>query len=169
MTTTPTLQQLQRGLAISEQIAALESELASIFNGATSVPTAKAAPAQADGRSGKRSAATVAKMKASQQARWAKVQAPAVAAKAPAKKGGMSAEGRARIVAAQKARWAKIKGTKTPATSSAKAPRVTKSPAKAPAAPKTLAKQKRKPMSPEAKAKLGAALKARWAARKAAK
>ena len=90
-------------------------------------------------------------MKASQQARWAKLKAP-VAAKAPApvkKKGGMSAEGRARIVAAQKARWAKIKGEKAPATS--KAP----------------AKQKRKPMSPAVKAKLSAMMKARWEAKKA--
>ena len=112
MTTTPTLSQLQRGLAISEQIAALETELAAIFNGA--VPT-KATPtmtaAQGDGRKGKRSAATIAKMKASQQARWAKVKAPVVS-KAPVKKGGMSAEGRARIVAAQKARWAAKKAAK---------------------------------------------------------
>jgi len=37
MTTLPTLSQLQRGLAISEKIAALKTELAAIFNG--SVPT----------------------------------------------------------------------------------------------------------------------------------
>ena len=96
-------------------------------------------------------------MKASQQARWAKVKAPA-AAKTPAplkKKGGMSPEGRARIVAAQKARWAKIKGTKAPA--------VFKTPAKAPA------KQKRKPMSAEGKARIAEGMKARWAAKKAGK
>ena len=120
MTTTPTLSQLQRGLAISEQIAALETELAAIFNGSAPVSTAKATPAKEDGRKAKRSAATIAKMKASQQARWAKLKAPVVA-KAPVKKGGMSAEGRARIVAAQKARWAKIKGEKAPAASKAPA------------------------------------------------
>ena len=77
--TTPTLQQLQRGLAISERIAALETELAAIFNGSAptrATPTAKSPAAQSDGRKGKRSAATIAKMKASQQARWAKVKAP---------------------------------------------------------------------------------------------
>ena len=167
---TPTLQQLQRGLAISDQIAALETELASIFNGAAlaspakATPTEKAAPAQSDGRKAKRSAATIAKMKASQKARWAKLKAPVVA-KAPAKKGGMSAEGRARIVAAQKARWAKIKGEV--AKSPAKAPVASKAPAKAKA--ETPTKKKRKPMSPEAKAKLGAAMKARWADAKAGK
>ena len=96
-------------------------------------------------------------MKASQQARWAKIKAPVVA-KAPApvkKKGGMSAEGRARIVAAQKARWAKIKDEKAPVA------------AKAPTAPKAPAKQKRKPMSPAVKAKLSAMMKARWEAKKA--
>ena len=174
---TPTLSQLQRGLAISEQIAALETELAAIFNGAapvsapkatpTATPTAKAAPAQGDGRKRKRSAATIAKMKASQQARWAKLKAPVVA-KAPApvkKKGGMSAEGRAAIVAAQKARWAKIKGEKAPAAS--KAPAMASVIAKAPV--KAPAKQTRKPMSPAVKAKLAAAMKARWAAAKSGK
>ena len=162
MTTTPTLSQLQRGLAIFEQIAALHTELAAIFNSAAPASAAKATPApapaaQSGGRTGKRSAATIAKMKASQQARWAKLKAPVVA-KAPApvkKKGGMSAEGRARIVAAQKARWAKIKGEKAPVA------------AKASTAPKAPAKQKRKPMSPAVKAKLSAMMKARWEAKKA--
>ncbi len=84
MTTTPTLSQLQRGLAIFEQIAALQTELAAIFNGSAPAPAAKATPApapaaQSGGRTGKRSAATIAKMKASQQARWAKLKAPVVA------------------------------------------------------------------------------------------
>ena len=151
MTTTTTLSQLQRGLAISEQIAALETELAELFGGSSPAPAAKSSPAQADGRTGKRSAATIAKMKASRQARWAMVKAPA-AAKTPVKKGGMSAEGRARIMAAQKARWAKIKGEK--ASVASKAPAKTK--ADAPA------KQKRKPMSPETKTKLAEAMTQRW-------
>ena len=151
---TPTLSQLHRGLAIFEQIAALKSELAAIFNSAAPASAAPAPAAQSGGRTGKRSAATIAKMKASQQARWAKIKAPVVA-KAPApvkKKGGMSAEGRARIVAAQKARWAKIK-----APAAAPAPTASKAPAK----------QKRKPMSPAVKAKLSAMMKARWKAKKA--
>ena len=111
---TPTLQQLQCGLAISEQIAALEAELASIFSG--SAAPAKAVvnvyPAtKADGRPRKRSAKTIAKMKASQRARWAKlkgtkVEAPAAKAPLLKKKRTMSPEHRAKLVASAKARWA---------------------------------------------------------------
>jgi hypothetical protein len=165
MTTTPTLVQLTRGLAIAEQIAALEAEIAAIFNGSTpaspakATPTKKATPASGKGNRGKRSPETIAKMKAAQQARWAKIKAPAAAkAEIPAKKKSkMSAEGRARIVAAQKARWAKIKGTKAPAAS------------KAPAKSKAETPVKKRAMSPEVKAKLAAAMKARWAAAKAGK
>lgn len=94
---TPTLAQLQRGLQISQQIAALEAELQSLFSGA---PAAKAAaPAAAKA-------------------------APASKAK---KKGGMSDEGRANIIAAQKARWAKIKSVakkgKAPVAKQAAAPK----------------------------------------------
>ena len=117
MSNIPTLTQLHRGLAISEQIASLEAELAAIFAGS---PLSKSLPAKAS-----------------------------VAAKSPVtkKKGGMSPDGRARIVAAQKARWAK--------TSAAKAQ-----------APKAPAKKKGG-LTPEGKAKLAAAMKARWAAAKA--
>lgn len=134
MTTTPTLAQLQRGLAIAQQIAALETELAALFNGSVptkTTPTEKSAPAQADGRKGKRSAATIAKMKASQQARWSKVKgkkAPA-ASKAPAKakaeapvkkKRTMSAETKLKMAAAMKARWAAAKAGKGPAPTASK-------------------------------------------------
>ena len=117
MTTTPTLDQLQRGLAISEQIAALEDEMKAIFNGSALASAAKATPAQSDGRKGKRSAATIAKMRASQQARWAKVKGnkPAAASKAPAMAKAetpvkrckpMSPATKAKMAAAMKARWA---------------------------------------------------------------
>ena len=114
MSTTPTLQQLQRGLQLSQMITALEAEMAALFNGLTPASTSS----KSDARTGKRSAATIAKMRASQQARWAKVngtkvEAPAAKAQVERKKGKMSAEGRARIVAAQKARWAKINGEKS--------------------------------------------------------
>jgi hypothetical protein len=115
MTTTPTLSQLQRGLAIFEQIAALKSELAAIFNVSAPAPAVKAPAAQSGGRTGKRSAATIAKMKASQQARWAKIKgekAP-VAAKAPTaskapakqKRKPMSPAVKAKLSAMMKARW----------------------------------------------------------------
>jgi hypothetical protein len=82
-------------------------------------PTAKAPAAQGDGRTGKRSAATIAKMKASQQARWAKVKAPVVVkaeapAAAPKKKGGMSPAHKAKLKAAAKKRWAAIRAGKAP-------------------------------------------------------
>lgn len=67
-------------------------------------------------RGGRRtfSEATKAKMRAAQQARWAKVKGKAVstATAAPKKKRKMSAAGKAAIIAAQKARWAKIKAAK---------------------------------------------------------
>jgi hypothetical protein len=114
MNTTPTLSQLRRGLAIFEQIAALKSELSAIFNSAAPASAAKATPApapaaQSGGRTGKRSAATIAKMKASQKARWAKIKgekAPATS-KAPAKKKRkpMSPAVKAKLSAMMKARW----------------------------------------------------------------
>lgn len=131
MSNIPTLTQLQRGLAISEQIASLEAELAAIFAGS---PLLKSLPAKAS-----------------------------VIAKSPVtkKRGGMSPEGRARIVAAQKARWAKIRKANASAAKPA-------TPAAKVQAPKTPAKKKGG-LTPEGKAKLAAAMKARWAAAKAGK
>ena len=68
-----------------------------------------------DGRKGKRSAATIAKMKAAAKARWAakKGVSPTPvepATKSPRKKRTMSPEARERIAAAQRKRWAKVKG-----------------------------------------------------------
>ena len=120
MTTTPTLDQLKRGLAISEQIAALEAEMASIFNGAAPSSTAKATPPQSDGRKGKRSPATIAKMKASQQARWAKIKGAKAPAKAKAettakqKRKPMSPETKAKLAAAMTQRWTYAKAGKSP-------------------------------------------------------
>ena len=118
MPNTPTLDQLKRGLAISEQIAALQAEMAALFNGLSPTPAASTS-AKSDGRTGKRSAKTIARMKASQQARWAKIKgtkvkvpaakapAPAAKAQAPAKKKRtISPEHRAKLVASAKARWA---------------------------------------------------------------
>jgi hypothetical protein len=62
-----------------------------------------------DGRTGKRSAVTIAKMRAAQKARWAAKKggdAPPAATGAKEKR-TMSPEARAKIAAAQKARWAK--------------------------------------------------------------
>jgi hypothetical protein len=157
---TPTIEQLRHALRIAEQIAKLEHEL-SVTLGNHSASAAKPALAWVQHMQ-KRSPATIARMRAGQQARWAKVKAPAVSkapAKAPVKKKStMSAQGLANIKAAQKKRWAKIKADakKAPATPKAE-------PKKAPAPVK-----KRPTMSAEAKAKLSAMMKARWEAKKAA-
>ena len=125
---TPTLDQLKRALVISEQIAALEKELAGIL-GNHSAPVAKSSPAPVKKKG--MSAKARALISAAQKLRWAKVKgkkAP-VASKAPAKakaqapvkkKSKMSAEGRAKIAAAMKKRWADAKAGKGPAPTASK-------------------------------------------------
>jgi hypothetical protein len=169
--------QLRQAADLQERIAKLQNELATIFGSETKAPTSKAAkPAKR-----KMSASAIAKIRAAQKARWAKIKGkakPAVKPVAkPVAKKKISAAGIARIKAAQKARWAKIKATKaTPAT----APKVVAAavPAAKPAAktapqpaPKPAAKpvKKGRNISPEARAKMAAAAKARWAKVKAAK
>jgi len=81
----------------------------------------------------------------------------------PVKKGGISAAGRARIAAAAKLRWAKVRAAKTK-------PAAVKTAVKAVVAAKPDQKPAKKKftMSAAAKAKISAAVKARWAAKKAA-
>lgn len=73
-------------------------------------PVAASTPVATPGRR-KFSEATKAKMRAAQQARWAKKKGKAgkAAAPGPKKQRKMTAEGRAAISAAAKARWAKAK------------------------------------------------------------
>jgi len=123
---------IEKALHIRKQIEALKSALAEVMTrgGGFSIATApkrRGRPAKiavapsitagkTDGRKGKRSAATIAKMKAAAKARWAAKKngnsAPAAttAAKALKKKRTMSPETKAKMAAAQKARWAKMKG-----------------------------------------------------------
>lgn len=126
----PTLDQWKRGLAIAEQIAALEQELAAILGG-RSVPAsaaAKAAPTSGKRKKGKMSAEGRARIVAAQKARWAKIRsgskAPAASkapAKAPAKKKRtMAPEVKAKLAAAMKARWAAAKAGKAPAPTAKK-------------------------------------------------
>jgi hypothetical protein len=168
--TTLTPKQLRQAANLQEKIASLKAELASIFGLETkAAPVQKAKPAKR-----KLSASHLAKIRAAQKLRWAKVKA-AKAKIAPVKavvkvsakpvtkkKGGMSAAGRARIVAAQKARWAKIKAAKTASKAAVK-------PVAVKAAVKSGAKTVKRVISPEARAKMAAAAKAMWVARKAAK
>ena len=100
-------------LAERARLQARLQEIATALDGAAD-PAAKAT------RGGKRvfSAATKAKMAASQRARWAAKLAgksPAPAAAAPKAKRSISAEGRAKIIAATKARWARVRAAKAKA------------------------------------------------------
>ena len=107
--------QLMRAAAIKEKISALEKELVSILGS----PAPAAKPVAAPKKKRTMSAAGLARIKAAQKARWAKIKKNVpvkVAAKAPApvakKKFKMSTAAKAKISAAAKARWAKIKGEK---------------------------------------------------------
>ena len=118
MSTTPSIDQLKRAIAISEQIQKLESELTSLLGASTKVsaPASVAAASAKPGRRRRRrglSAEGRARIAAAQKARWAKLKGSvaAVPAAKPAgqrrKKRHLSPEARARIVAAVKRRWAK--------------------------------------------------------------
>ena len=153
--------QLRQAADLQEKIASLKSELASIFG-----QEIKAAPKAAKPAKRTMSPTHKAKIKAAQKLRWAKFNA-AKAKTAPVvkKKGGMSVAGRAKVAAAQKARWAKIKAAKTTAPKASVKSAVVKAAVK-PAA-KTV--KKKRVISPEARAKMAAAAKAMWAAKKAGK
>ena len=152
---TPSLEQLKRAIAISEQIDALQSQLAAVLGGSS--PASAKAAASGKSRKGKRTVSPEAraKMAAAQRARWAKRKgAAAPAAKPEKKKRGLTPEGRARLAAAMKARWdARKKGAPAPTAKAQK-------PAAAPKAPKAKAKRV---ISPEARAKMAAAARKRWA------
>jgi len=147
------VQQLHKAANLKEQIEKLHKQLAAFLDG-----TGMSAPSKTAKRAKRKiSAAHIAKIRAGQKLRWAKVRAakPATVVKPAArKKGTISAAGIARIKAAQKARWAVINAAKAKAATVAK-------PAVKPA--------KKFTMSAAAKAKISAAAKARWAKIKAAK
>ena len=150
--------------ALINEKAKLESrlnEICQVLGQDVSAPAASPAPTvPTTTTKGKRtfSAATRAKMKASQQARWAKKKGQAGgkaldAAPSPRKaKRTMSEATKAKMRAAHQARWAKLKG------------KTASSPAPAPAAKKT-----KRVISPEAKARMIAGAKKRWAKVNAAK
>ena len=105
---------IEKALDIRKKIEALQASLLAIYgNGKQPSFSEKPAPVTKDGRKGKRSAATIAKMKAAAKARWAgrknAVPAPAETVVKTKKKRTFSAASRAKMAAAQKARWAKKK------------------------------------------------------------
>jgi hypothetical protein len=107
------LSQLKRAAQIKEQIEKLQGELVRLAGDSV---TAKSIGVAIKPARKKISAAGIAKIRAAQKARWAKVKTakPAVkpvkpVAKAPAKRKKMSAAAKAKLSALAKARWAKIK------------------------------------------------------------
>ena len=124
---TPTINQLKRGLEIAEKIAALEAEMNGLFQGKAiaKIAIAQSAAPKAGGRR-QLSPEAIARIRAGQKRRWAKVNATAapaapVAVKAPEKKkGGLTAAGRAKLAAAMKKRWAAAKKSGGPAPTAKK-------------------------------------------------
>ena len=115
--------QLSQAANIKAQIEKLQEELTSILGtGAPATPAVALGTAVvlATSKKGTISAAGIARIKAAQKARWAKIKAakataakPAIPAKpTPPKKFTMSASAKAAISKAAKARWAKIKAAK---------------------------------------------------------
>jgi hypothetical protein len=120
------IETIEKALHIRKQIETLKSSLTGILGGQEvgngtvakrrgrppKTGSVESTAAKSDGRRGKRSAATIAKMKAAQKARWAKKNGAAASVEPVVKarkKRTMSPEARARIAAAQRARWAKAK------------------------------------------------------------
>ncbi|HEY3931013.1 MAG TPA: hypothetical protein VGM58_01445 [Verrucomicrobiae bacterium] len=103
------LSQLKRAAQIKEQIEKLQGELLRVASG--SVP-AKSIGVGVKPVRKKISATGIAKIRAAQKARWAKIKIAKLVkpvAKAPVKKKKMSAAAKAKLSALAKARWTKIK------------------------------------------------------------
>jgi len=131
--TIPTIDQLKRGVAIAEEIASLENELAGILgnHAAAPAPVAKSVPAPVKAGRRKLSPQALANIRAAQKKRWAKVNAgtkvtakvnaPAKAkTPVPVKKRTMSPAAKAKLAAAMKKRWALAKAGKAPAPTAKK-------------------------------------------------
>ena len=98
------IETIEKALHIRKQIEALKQSLNDTLAGNPEIQLPFFI--KKDGRKGKRSAATRAKMKAAQQARWAKKKGLSVA-KAAKKRRVVSKASRAKMAAAQRARWSK--------------------------------------------------------------
>jgi len=112
--TSLTPSQLRQAASLKEKIETLQKQLAHLAGG-TGAATRAASPAGKPVKTKKKiSAAGIARIRAAQKARWAKIKAKAHTAKAPSKKvrRPLSAEARAKMAAAAKARWAKVRAAK---------------------------------------------------------
>ena len=100
--------QLRQALQLSEQIESLQQRLDSILGGSSTTTSAKSTTGGSPLKGRKLSPATLRKMRAAQQARWAKIKGPSAKSQGAAKftaqpaskKEQLSPEGRARLVAA---------------------------------------------------------------------
>jgi hypothetical protein len=107
------IETIEKALHIRKQIESLEASLKKLYGDGTQPLVIEKPASVKDGRKGKRSAATIAKMKAAQKARWAKKKKSSPAATKPAKgaktKRVVSAASRAKMAASQRARRTKEK------------------------------------------------------------
>jgi hypothetical protein len=108
--------QFKRAAELKEQLEALTGELSALLGGAEVVAVSATIYETAAGpakKKGKFSAAGLARLRAAQKARWARVHA-AKGIEKPVKKARrkMSAAGRAKIAAGARARWAKVRAQK---------------------------------------------------------
>ena len=146
----PTLAELKQAVAIAEQIKKLKADLEQLMGGSPLPAVVAKAVSAPVAKTGKRSMSPAARERiaAAQRARWAKSEGSSTSpvAKAASGKRFVSAESRAKMAAAQHARWARNNPS---------------APANAP--------KKKGGLSPEGRARIVAALKARHAAAKLAK
>ena len=109
--------QLKRAADLQEQIEALNRQLAALLGGTDSAPApaAESAPeAKPARKKSKFTPAGLARLRAAQKARWARVHAAAAMTAKPEKKARrkMSPAARAKIAAGARARWAKVRAEK---------------------------------------------------------
>lgn len=105
--------QLRHAADLKEKIESLQDELNQLHGSPVETPAAQPS-AKPAAKTRKFSAAGLARIRAAQKLRWAKVKGTAVAVAKSAKRGRrkMSAEGRAKIAAAARARWARVRAAK---------------------------------------------------------
>lgn len=114
---TPSIEQLRKAIAISEQIEKLEAELKALLGGNGSVMASVRASVEKPGKKKRvMSPEGRARIVAAQKARWALLKGDSSAdaeeksPKGKKAKRSLSPEARAKIAAAAKRRWAKEKG-----------------------------------------------------------
>ncbi len=101
-----TAAQLRQAAALKERLEALQTQLTRLLGDSAAASSVKAA---APKKKGVISPAGLARIRAAQKARWAKLKAAKPAAPAKKKKFTMSPAAKAAISRAAKARWARIK------------------------------------------------------------